>query len=321
MKVGILGASGYTGEELINLLLNKKDVELVYITSRRYKGKTLGEINPRFKNTRFENLKFEEVNEEKILNCDLIFSCLPHGEAKNILEKYLGKIFIIDLSQDYRKDERAIYGLTNIYDVYTKHPLKGKYDVEKLKKYKIIANPGCYPTSIILPLYPLLKANLIEKDFIICDSKSGTSGAGKSLKENLLFCEVNENFYCYKPKGHRHESEIKYVLNVKNLKFTPHLLPINRGILSTIYFRSEATLKDLIDLLKDFYRNDENVKIIDTYPQLKFVNYTNEAHIYVDYDEENKLFIVLSAIDNLIKGASGQAVENMEILKNYLLKG
>jgi len=320
MKVGILGASGYTGEELLRLLLERQDIDVVYITSRRYEGKTLTEINPRFINTRFESLKFEGFSEEKILKCDLIFSCLPHGESKKILENFLGKVFIIDLSEDYRKDERALYGLTNIYEFYTKHFLKRTFKKDLIKKYKIIANPGCYPTSIIIPLYPLVKGNFIDKNsLIICDSKSGASGAGKKLKENLLFCELNENFYCYKPINHRHEKEIKHILNIKNLKFTPHILPIERGILSTIYFKSSYSLEDIKSLLKEFYKNDKNVKILNEYPQLKFVNFTNEIHIYLDYDKENDLFILLSAIDNLRKGAAGQAVENLDILIKYFL--
>ncbi len=318
MKVGILGASGYTGDELLKLLLEKHDIEVTYITSRKYEGKYLKEINPRFINTRFENLKFENLSEEKILKCDLIFSCLPHGESKKILERFVERVFIIDLSQDYRTDERALYGLTNIYNVYTKHLLKKTYPKDLVKKYKLIANPGCYPTSIIIPLYPLIKANLIDKNtLIICDSKSGASGAGKKLKENLLFCELNENFYCYKPINHRHESEIKYILNKKNLKFTPHILPIERGILSTIYFKSSSTLENIRHLLLEFYKNDKNIKVLNRCPEFKFVNFTNEVHIYIDYDKENDLFIILSAIDNLVKGASGQAVENLDILINY----
>lgn len=326
MKIAIIGATGYTGFELIKIALKHPHLELKYLTSDTSAGKKISEIYPYLKNrcelTLIPN-DFENISSD----VDAVFLCLPHGASMAAAELFAkkGKI-VIDLSADFRISDVGIYQKT--YKEMHKAPELLKefvYGIPELfeneiKQTKLIANPGCYPTSIIIPLYPLIKNKLIDTNYLIADSKSGVSGAGKTPTEKTHYCEVNEDFKPYGIFAHRHNPEIDFVLSKAcrdtHVVFTPHLLPINRGILSTIYTKSTASLNELQSCLQDTYRDRKFVRFYENdIPSIKNVAYTN--FIDISIHKHNDDVIIVSAIDNLIKGASGQAIQNLNIIANY----
>lgn len=332
LKVSILGATGYTGVELVRILRSHPMVEIVSLTSQSYIGKSFSEVYPHFYGF-LDHFCEEEKIEEIVEKSDCIFTALPHGHAMNVAKEVFkkGKV-IIDLGADFRiknpkiyeewyKIEHtakellpyAIYGLCEIYK-------------DKIKNSKIIANPGCYPTSIILALAPLLKEDLLDEENIIVDSKSGVSGAGRSLSLNTHFCEVNENIKAYNIPNHRHIPEIEQELSIIakreiRISFTPHLIPISRGILSTIYCRlqKQVSYDEILDLFKSFYKNEKFIRILpqEILPNTKNVLGTNFCDIGIVIDKRTNRVIIISALDNLIKGASGQAVQNMNIIFGF----
>jgi N-acetyl-gamma-glutamyl-phosphate reductase len=322
LKVGIIGATGYTGATLISLLLTHPGVKIVLITSNTYKGEKLSNVFPVFRGV-FEDT-LVPTDEDHRGSCDVFFLCLPHGTSMEAAARlYDDKALIIDLSADFRFED------VNIYEsAYVKHTAKeliqkavfGIPEIyrEKIKGAKIIGNPGCYPTSAILALYPLLKRSLLTGDIFV-DSKSGVSGAGRDTKIGSLFCEVSEGFRAYNVGTHRHEPEIqKEVSKLQPLKvmFTPHLLPMNRGILSTTYSRlkTPATTEDILELYKETYKGEPFIRIMDEgqYPDTRFTRYSNYCDIGLRTFDDGRI-VIISTIDNLIKGASGQAVQNMNI--------
>jgi N-acetyl-gamma-glutamyl-phosphate reductase len=322
LKVGIIGATGYTGATLVSLLLTHPDVKIALITSNTYKGKKLSDVFPVFKGVFEETLV--STDEDHRGTCDVYFLGLPHGTSMETASRlYDDKAVIIDLSADFRFED------VNIYEsAYVKHTAQHLIEKavfglpelyrDKIRSAKVIGNPGCYPTSAILALYPLLKRGLLTGDVFI-DSKSGVSGAGRDTKLGSLFCEVSEGFRAYNVGTHRHEPEIqKEVSKLQALKimFTPHLLPINRGILSTTYSRlkTTATTKDILELYQETYRGEPFVRIMDEgqYPDTRFTRYSNYCDIGLKVFDDGRI-VIISAIDNLIKGASGQAVQNMNI--------
>ena len=329
IKVGIVGSTGYTGVVLVRLLLNHPNVEITYLSSEQFEGKDYSLAYPMFYETL--DLKCKSVNPKEIAKCcDLVFLATPNDFSKEFIPKllhYNDSLKIIDLSADLRliekikaskHDYKITYGLSEIYRKEIKHS-------------QIIANPGCYPTSVILALAPLIRNKLVNLNSIIIDSKSGTSGAGKQIKQELHFTEVNESFKPYALAGtHRHIEEIENELlkivpksSPKfNVVFSPHLLPINRGILSTIYAdprNTRLTQEDLDNLYKSFYKNEYFVKVFPSqfYPQTKNVRYSNFCHITPLVDQRTNKLILVSAIDNMVKGASGQAVQNMNIMSSF----
>lgn len=330
IRVGISGATGYTGIELMKILKKHSGVEIVYLTSENQAGKKVEEVEPSM--TDFYGYEYISVKDDSVYNnIDAVFLALPHEVSAEITPKYLKKnIKVIDLSASYRiKDikifekfykfnhpspdiiEKSVYGLPEIY-------------YEKIKNADIIANPGCYPTSILLPLIPLYSGGFINNNNIIIDSKSGFSGRGRKTDIPGIFYEMNENFYAYNIGNHRHTPEINQELSLaakKDIKvtFTPHILPIDRGILSTIYIKSEKDISiDILDYLTKFYSNKHFIKIFkNCLPQLKWVAKTNENHIGCSYDKNTNYLIIISTIDNLIKGASGQAVQNFNIMFGF----
>lgn len=326
MKIAIIGATGYTGFELIKIAIKHPHLELKYLTSDSSAGKKISDIYPYLKHicdlTLIPN-DFERVADA----VDAVFLCLPHGasmEAAKFFEEK-GKI-VIDLSADFRISDPDLYQST--YKEIHKAPellKKFVYGIPELfeneiKQTKLIANPGCYPTSIIIPLYPLIKNNLIDTDYLIADSKSGVSGAGKTPTEKTHYCEVNEDFKPYGIFSHRHNPEIDYILSKSkkntHVVFTPHLLPINRGILSTIYTRSTISREALLDCLRGTYKDKRFVRIYEKdIPSIKNVANTNFIDIAIFKNNDD--VIIVSAIDNLIKGASGQAVQNLNIVAGF----
>ncbi|MCX7965677.1 MAG: N-acetyl-gamma-glutamyl-phosphate reductase [Syntrophorhabdaceae bacterium] len=321
-KVGIIGATGYTGLTLLTILKTHPDVEINLLTSNTYRGKRISEVFPLLNGIMDEILVSTDENHSG--KCDVYFLCLPHGKSMETAEKlYNGKSIIIDLSADFRFEDVSLYEKT-----YTTHTAKNLISEsvfglpelyrETIKTKKLIGNPGCYPTSAILGIYPLVKNHLIEGNVFI-DSKSGVSGAGREAKLGSLFCEVSEGFRPYNIGIHRHEPEIQKEINKYQkitVKFVPHLLPMNRGILTTIYgtLNKRLTTEEAILLYRETYDCEPFIRILNpgAYPDTRFVRFSNYCDIGLKIFEDGS-FVVVSAIDNLVKGASGQAVQNMNI--------
>jgi len=333
MIASIIGATGYTGGELIRLLLNHDKIEIGTLTSESHVGKKVTDFHPNLNGLVDQNFVSLDVN--KIIDeSDVLFAALPHGASNEIISKIYSinpDVHLIDLSGDFRFDDLAVY--EEWYKIKHTDPELNKKAVfglpelykEKIKKAKLIANPGCYPTSAILGSAPLLKNKLV-KDDVIVDSKSGVSGAGKKLTDNTHFPEANDNFSAYGIATHRHSPEIQQEMEKLfgkrvNLSFTPHLLPINRGILTTIYmtFNNFMETKDVLNLYHEFYKDCPFVRILPEgkFPQTKAVAGSNYCDIGIKSDKRTGRVIVVSTIDNLVKGASGQAVQNMNLMMGF----
>lgn len=333
INIAIIGASGYTGAELIRLLLSHPHANIVALTGDSQAGKEIGEVYPHL---RFLGLpKLVSLAEVDFSQIDLAFCCLPHGTTQEVIAGLPQSVKVIDLSADFRLfdvelyakwyghahravdlQKTAVYGITELAR-------------EQIKTARIVANPGCYPTSAILPLAPLLKGKLISHENIIIDAKSGVTGAGRSASQANLFTEINDGFRVYGVASHRHTPEIEQSLNWAFgaagseiiVSFTPHLLPINRGILSTIYVElaDGKTANDLRAELEKTYTNEAFVHILPegVMPSTHQVRGTNNCIINVFADRIKNRAIIVSAIDNLVKGASGQAVQNMNVMFGF----
>lgn len=329
IKTGIIGATGYTGVELVRLLARHPGVEIVGLTSQTYSEQSFGSVFPSAVN--FTDLILEPQDAENLADrCDVIFTALPHGVSMEVVEIMADKgKKVIDLGADYRFDEVQVY--EEWYRIKHKTPalaVQAVYGLPELHREligqaNVIGNPGCYPTSIILGLAPLLKHGLIDPTTIIADSKSGVSGAGRGLNLTSHFSEVNDNFKAYNIGAHRHTPEIEQELGKLageklTISFTPHLVPMTRGILSTIYasLKEPGTTGDLLNLYNEFYKDEYFVRIHPQgqYPQTKWVYGSNFCDIGLTVDARTGRVVVVSAIDNLVKGAAGQAVQNMNIM-------
>ena len=331
LRVAIAGATGYTGCELIRLLSKHKNVKITWLTSEEFVDLPLEKVAPSFKDSIFKGFIIRSLKVEDLIKyADVVFLALPHTVSMKIVpDLFKEKKIIIDLSADFRLEDpkiyekyyltphkaeslikKAVYGLPEIYK-------------NKIKSTNLIANPGCYPTCAILGILPLCKNVKFNSQNIIIDAKSGVSGAGRKPKLDFHFPECNESLKAYSVLTHRHTPEIKQELSKKlgtpvNIYFVPHLIPISRGILCTIYIDLEEniSLDDLISLYKNFYKDEPFIKIFeDSLPSIKDVLRTNYCAIGLKL-QERKLVIV-SAIDNLLKGASGQAIQNMNIRFNF----
>jgi N-acetyl-gamma-glutamyl-phosphate reductase len=331
INIGIYGASGYTGQELLRLLLRHPEVRIAAVTSRRYAGIPVSDVYPVFFG--LTGLSFMDATPGEVARiCDLIFLALPHGVSMEVAGEFLnaGKK-VIDLSADFRLRDTRTY--EHWYRKHTAKTLVNKavYGIPELygndvSQAGLIANPGCYPTSAILGLAPLVKKKWIDTSSIIVDSKSGVSGAGREPQVGTLFCEVDKGFKAYKVGQHRHTPEMEQELgclaghDVK-ISFTPHLLPVSRGILSTMYgtIQKNVVLADMIDLYRSFYEGKPFVRICKegTLPNISSVRGSNYCDIGLIVDGRTRRVIVVSAIDNLIKGASGQAIQNMNLMYDF----
>lgn len=336
IKVGIVGAGGYAGATLIGILLRHPEVEIIWLMSEEaHKGKKIADLYPHL--TGQINLSCQTLDDlDKNLNSiDLVFLALPHGIAINHVPKIIdaGKK-VVDLGADYRFADNKIfkkwYGLEHTTEKYLRQAVFGLPELfrSEIKKTKLIGNPGCYPTAAILGAAPLLKHGLVELDSLIVDAKSGVSGAGRGVSLKTHFCERDEGIEAYAVTTHRHMGEIEYQLSRvagKDLTvtFVPHLVPMNRGILATIYAKikdqkSKIKINELTQLYKDFYKDEPFVRIFDDkLPNTKYVAGTNYCDIAVQYNEVTGKIIVLSALDNLVKGAAGQAVQNMNLICGF----
>lgn len=328
-NIGIVGASGYTGSELVRILVHHPEVTIKAITSESHRGKSFSDLHPFFRG--IMDQKLISADEIIDMDLDLVFLALPHGVSMEYVRKFkLQKFRIVDLSGDFRLDDSATY--EQWYN--KKHSYKEAFEeavyglpelyAEKISKARLVANPGCYPTSAILPLAPLVSAGLIDSKRVIIDAKSSVSGAGIKPNETNLFSNVNDNFKAYGLKKHRHSIEIKQVLDrfskdKSTIQFTPHLLPVDRGILSTIYVQPKSNIEEapLKQLFKDFYQDKAFVRLCKNPPAIKDVRGSNFCDIFVDYDPHTNNIILISVIDNLVKGAAGQAVQNMNIMFDF----
>jgi N-acetyl-gamma-glutamyl-phosphate reductase len=332
LNCAVVGATGYTGAELVRILLRHPRARITVLTTRQDASISLKNIVPGVskQNTlEVRKFSFPEVKRK----ADVVFLALPHTEAMETAAKFLraGKI-VIDLSADFRLKsaslykkwygvnhgqrrllEKAVYGLPELYR-------------DLIRTAELISNPGCYPTGVCLGIAPLLQDGLVEPDSIVADAKSGVSGAGKKLNPATQFCEVNENFYAYKVNRHQHTPEIEQVLSEAagrnvHLTFVPHLLPMNRGILSTLYMKKRAGVK-VADLRKSFeraYLKEPFVRLCaeGEFPALRNVQDTNFCEIGFTSEPDEDEVIVITAIDNLVKGAAGQAVQNLNIRSGF----
>lgn len=328
IKVGIIGASGYTGEELARILALHPQVELTVATSRQYAGQKLADIYPNLR--RIIDLTVEDVVvDELAARADLFFTAVPHQTAMGIVPQLLKLgCKVVDLSADFRLHDAAVY--EQWYQAHSAPDLLAQavYGLPELHREAIIkttlvANPGCYPTSIILALAPLLKAGLIDPETVIADSKSGTSGAGRGAAVGSLFCEVSEGFKAYKVAEHRHTPEIEQEVSELAgrpvvISFTPHLLPISRGILSTIYAKLKPGTESgqVRESYAGFYRQERFVRLCNPgeMPATQYVRGSNFCDIGWKIDPRTGRIVIISAIDNLVKGAAGQAVQNMNLM-------
>jgi len=328
IRIGIVGASGYTGVELARLLCSCPDVKLTVATSRQYKGKKLAEVYPNLAgmvDIVCEDLQIEELAEQ----ADLFFTAVPHQTAMAIVPDLLraGKK-VVDLSADFRIHDAAVYEKWYQKHTAQEYLAEAIYGLPELYRQQIaaarlVANPGCYPTSVILGVAPLLQAGVIEPETLIVDSKSGASGAGRLAQTGTLFCEVTEGFKAYKVAAHRHtpemEQEISSLCNKPvAISFTPHLLPMSRGILSTLYATLSKSMTDdeVYELYRDFYKDEPFVRPCEpgVFPATQFVRGSNFCDLGFKADNRTGRIVVLAAIDNLVKGAAGQAVQNMNLM-------
>jgi N-acetyl-gamma-glutamyl-phosphate reductase len=328
IQVGIYGASGYTGQELMRLLLGHPEAKVVAATSRRFAGQPVSDVYPGLSGR--TDLVFTNDSPEVMAGlADFIFLAVPHGVSMKIAPIFVraGRK-VVDLSADFRIRNTASYEAW-----YGKHTAAGMLEEavyglpelhrDEIRKTRLTANPGCYPTSIILGLAPALRSRWIEPASVIADSKSGVSGAGREPRIDSLFCEVDGGFKAYKVASHRHTPEIEQELGLlgggeMTISFTPHLLPVKRGILSTIYAKliKDVSAEEATEFYQEFYRHEPFVRICGPgrFPNLSSVVGSNYCDIGVTVDKRTGRLIVVSVIDNLIKGASGQAIQNMNLM-------
>ncbi|BFL46169.1 N-acetyl-gamma-glutamyl-phosphate reductase [Lactonifactor longoviformis] len=332
IKAGIIGSTGYAGSELVRLLQGHKETEITWYGSRSYIDKKYSEVYQNMFQI-VDDVCMDDNMEALAEQVDVIFTATPQGFCASMLdEKMLEKVKIVDLSADFRIKDVATY--EEWYKIEHKSPqfieeaVYGLCEInrEKVKKARLVANPGCYTTCSILTVYPLVKEGIIDPNTIIIDAKSGTSGAGRGAKVDNLFCEVNENMKAYGVATHRHTPEIEeqlgYAAGEKiKINFTPHLVPMNRGILATAYagLKKDVSYEDVKAAYDKYYAGEKFVRVLDKdiYPQTKWVEGSNYVDINFKIDARTNRIIMMGALDNLVKGAAGQAVQNMNLLFGF----
>jgi N-acetyl-gamma-glutamyl-phosphate reductase len=334
-KIGVLGASGYTGSECVRLILRHPQVEIALLTADRKAGQEMREVFAQFSPYKLPKLVSLEGLDWPALGLDLVFCALPHATTQKVIKEVFAKapgMKVVDLSADFRLSDtgayakwygdqhhapelqkEAVYGLVELYR-------------DRIKKSRLVANPGCYTTCAILPLVPLIRAKAVDADEIVVDAKSGMTGAGRAARENMLFSEVSEGFHAYGVGSHRHMAELDQEFSAAagrpvTATFTPHLVPMNRGILSTIYVRGLGgrTPQDLHAILAETYGGEPFVHVLPfgEMPQTRHVRGSNMTFIGVAADRVAPRAIIGSALDNLVKGAAGQAVQNMNLVLGF----
>ena len=329
IKVGIIGSTGYAGGELVRILMGHKNVEIKWFGSRSYIEKKYADIYRNMFQI-VDAVCMDDNMEELADEVDVIFTATPQGLCASLVtEEILGKVKIIDLSADFRiKDVQTYeewYQINHPSPQFLEEAVYGLCEVnrERVKNARLVANPGCYPTCSFLSIYPLAKEGLIDMNSIIIDAKSGTSGAGRGAKVDNLYCEVNENIKAYGVASHRHTPEIEEQLGYASgekvtLNFTPHLVPMNRGILITAYasLKKNVTYEEVKAIYDSYYKNEKFVRVLekDVCPQTKWVEGSNYVDVNFKIDPRTNRVIMMGAMDNLVKGAAGQAVQNMNLM-------
>lgn len=328
LKVGILGASGYVGNELVKILSKHPKTKLTYIGSKNNVGQSYNALYPH------SNLSLQFASEDlSKIQLDVLFMATPHEfSASFINEALLKRMKIIDLSADFRlknlRNYELYYHFTHPNEKLVKEAVYGLSELycEEIKKARLVANAGCYTTCSILSLYPVVKEKVIDLSSIIIDAKSGVSGAGRGAKIENLFCEVNENFKAYAIASHRHTPEIEEQLSLAaneelKIQFTPHLVPMQRGILASIYANLACDLDEveLRKIYEKYYKDKLFIRLLPekTYPQTHFVSHSNFMDLNFCIDKRTKRLIIIGALDNLVKGAAGQAVQNMNLMFDF----
>lgn len=329
IKVGIIGATGYAGGELVRLLLQHKETEIIWYGSKSYidqkYSKVFGNMVKLVDETCMED-SMEALADE----VDVIFTATPQGFCASLMnEIILSKTKVIDLSADFRMKEihtyETWYNITHTAKEFIEEAVYGLPEVnrERIKGARLLANPGCYPTCTFLTIYPLLKEGLLEENSIIIDAKSGTSGAGRGAKVGNLYCEVNENIKAYGVATHRHTPEIEEQLSYQagkeiRVQFTPHLVPMNRGILITAYanLKDGVTQEKVNQVYRSYYKKEYFVRVLEDgmFPETKWVEGSNFVDVNAVVDERTNRIVMMGAMDNLVKGAAGQAVQNMNLM-------
>lgn len=329
IKAGIIGSTGYAGGELVRILLGHKDVEIQWFGSRSYIDQKYASVYQNFFKI-VDAACLDDNMEELAEQVDVIFTATPQGFcASHMNEQILAKTKIVDLSADFRIKDVATYekwyGIEHKSPQFIEEAVYGLCEInrEDIRKARLIANPGCYTTCSILTAYPLAKEGIIDMNTLIIDAKSGTSGAGRGAKVPNLYCEVNENMKAYGIASHRHTPEIEEQLSYASgekvlLNFTPHLVPMNRGILATEYARltREVTYEEVKAIYDKYYGNETFIRVLEEgiYPETKWVEGSNYVDIGFKIDSRTNRIIMIGAIDNLVKGAAGQAVQNMNLM-------
>jgi N-acetyl-gamma-glutamyl-phosphate reductase len=326
IKIGIIGGTGYTGVELLRLLAVHPQTKLSVITSRGEAGKKVAELFPNLRG--YVDLAFSEPDAKALAACDVVFSATPNGVAMGHARELLaGGTRLIDLAADFRLKDPAVwekwYGMPHACPELLAEAVYGLPEVnrEKIKKARLIANPGCYPTAVQLGFLPLLEKGLVDPAFLVADCKSGVSGAGRKAEVHTLFSESADSFKAYAVPGHRHWPEIRQGLDAMagtavGLTFVPHLTPMIRGIHATLYARLEDTGVDLQALYEDRYAGEPFVDVLPpkSHPDTRSVRAANTCRIAVHRPQGGDVVVVLAVIDNLVKGAAGQAVQNMNLM-------
>jgi N-acetyl-gamma-glutamyl-phosphate reductase len=334
-KVGVLGASGYTGAELVRLLLRHPKVEIALLTAERSAGKAMRDVFPQFSPFELPKLVAVDGIDWVGASLDVAFCALPHGTTQTVIKTLLAaapSTRIVDLSADFRLHDPAAYarwyGHEHLAPELQAQAVYGLVETHRreIRHAHLVANPGCYTTCAQLPLVPLIKAKAIELDEIVIDAKSGMTGAGRAAKEAMLFSEVSEGFNAYGVGQHRHMAELDQEFSLAAgrevvVTFTPHLVPMNRGILSTIYVRGRRgrTAQNLHEILTDAYAKEPFVHVLPfgETPHTRHVRGSNMTFVGVAKDRQEGRAIIVSALDNLTKGASGQAVQNMNLMMGW----
>jgi len=329
-KVAILGGTGYTGIELLRLLWFHPEVEVSFISSESRQGEELAEVHPHFAGLSSELTFLASDPEEVPADVEVAFCALPHGSSAETAKALKEKgIRVIDLSADLRLKEPELYqdwyGRVHPFPELLDEAVYGLPEVnhQLIKAANLVANPGCYPTSVLLALLPLAREGMLPERGLVVDSKSGVTGAGRAPSQAFHFPECNESFKAYRVASHQHipemEQELSACLGRKvNMSFTPHLIPINRGILSTAYlpFTKELQEEKVRELYREFYNQAIFVHLLrkDLFPETRWVKGSNYCHLNIKWDQRTNTLIVISALDNLVKGAAGQAVQNMNLM-------
>nr|8AFV_A Chain A, N-acetyl-gamma-glutamyl-phosphate reductase [Denitrovibrio acetiphilus DSM 12809]8AFV_B Chain B, N-acetyl-gamma-glutamyl-phosphate reductase [Denitrovibrio acetiphilus DSM 12809]8AFV_C Chain C, N-acetyl-gamma-glutamyl-phosphate reductase [Denitrovibrio acetiphilus DSM 12809]8AFV_D Chain D, N-acetyl-gamma-glutamyl-phosphate reductase [Denitrovibrio acetiphilus DSM 12809] len=327
MKVSVIGATGYTGYELVKILANHPEFEIAALVSETYADKMFSDVYPRLRSICDVVITGRDYDAVAEIS-DAVFLCLPHAAAQDAAAFFYEKgLKVVDFSADFRLKDKKLYEATYKVDhTYPDLLRKAVYGLPEIfevdiKKAELVANPGCYPTSVITPLYPLLKAGLISPEGIIADSKVGVTVAGRKADIAYSFCECNEDFRPYAIFSHRHNPEINEVLKETgketNVLFTPHIIPASKGIESTIYTKTTAGLAEISACLKDFYRERRCVRIYDNGHIPSTADVTDTNFIDIGLFVKGERLIIVSCIDNLIKGSSGMAVQNMNLMCGF----